>query len=75
MFRFLEANVREQKKYGKRIQTSVDNTENDLLYGIKFGTYVKNKKSFLLSRTLLFSFLNKNIFCSGRRIFLRFLKI
>ena len=30
MFRFLETVRREQKKYEKRIQTSVENTENDL---------------------------------------------
>ena len=28
MFRFLETDIREQKKYEKRIQTSVDNTVN-----------------------------------------------
>ena len=36
MFCFLETNIREQKKYEKRIQTSVDNTVNDLRYEIKF---------------------------------------
>ena len=36
MFRFLETDIREQKKYEKRIQTSVDNTVNDLRYEIKF---------------------------------------
>ena len=30
MFRFLETDIRKQKKYKKRIQTSVDNTVNDL---------------------------------------------
>ena len=30
MFCFLETDIREQKKYEKRIQTSVDNTVNDL---------------------------------------------
>ena len=29
MFHFLETDVREQKKYETRIQTSVDNTVND----------------------------------------------
>ena len=29
MFRFLETDIREQKKYEKRIQTSEDNTVND----------------------------------------------
>ena len=36
MFRFLEIDIREQKLYEKRIQTSVDNTVNDLRYEIKF---------------------------------------
>ena len=36
MFFFLELNIREQKKYEKRMQTSVDNTVNDLRYEIKF---------------------------------------
>ena len=36
MFCFLETDIREQKKYEKRIQTSVDNTVNDLRYEIKF---------------------------------------
>ena len=30
MFHFLETDTVEQKKYEKRIQTSVDNTVNDL---------------------------------------------
>ena len=34
MFRFSETDIREQKKYEKRIQTSVDNTVNDLHYEI-----------------------------------------
>ena len=36
MFCFLETDLREQKKYEKRIQTSVDNTVKDLRYEIKF---------------------------------------
>ena len=36
MFCFLETDMREQKKYGKIMQTSVDNTVNDLHYEIKF---------------------------------------
>ena len=68
MFRFLETDIREQKKYEKRIQTSVDNTVNDLRYEIKFENRVKDKNNFLLSEKLL-SFSNKNIFYSCRRIF------
>ena len=36
MFCFLETDIREQRKYEKRIQTSVDNKVNDLRYEIKF---------------------------------------
>ena len=68
MFRFLETDIREQKKYEKRIQASVDNTVNDLRYEITFENRVKDKNNFLLSEKML-SFLNKNIFYSCRRIF------
>ena len=68
MFHFLETDIREQKKYEMRTQTSVDNTVNDLRYEIKFENRVKDKNNFLLSEKLL-SFLNKNIFYSCRRIF------
>ena len=54
MFRFLESDIREQKKYEKRIPTSVDNTVNDLGYGNKFENRVNNKNNFLLSETVLF---------------------
>ena len=43
MFRFLETDIREQKKYEKRIQTSVDNTENYLRYKIKFENRLKDR--------------------------------
>ena len=36
MFHFLKTDIREQKKYEMRTQTSVDNTVNDLRYEIKF---------------------------------------
>ena len=36
MFCFLEIDTKEQKKYEKKIQTSVDNTVNDLRYEIMF---------------------------------------
>ena len=54
MFRFLESDIKEQKKYEKRIPTSVDNTVNDLGYGNKFKNRVKDKINFLLSKTVLF---------------------
>ena len=59
MFGFLETDIREQKKYEMRTQTSVDNTVNDLRYEIKFENRVKDK----------------NNFYSRRHIFLRFLRI
>ena len=54
MPRFLETEIREQQKYEKRIQTSVDNTADDRLHEIKIKNCVKNKKHFLLSNTFLF---------------------
>ena len=36
MFCFLKTDIREKKMYEKRIQTSVDNTVNDVRYEIKF---------------------------------------
>ena len=68
MFHFFETDIRKQKKYEKRMQTSVDNTVNDLCYEIKFENRVKDKNNFLLSETLLF-FFKQNIFCSWRGIF------
>ena len=74
MFQFLEADRREQKKYEKITQTSVDNAVNDLSYEIKFENCVKDKNNFFIKRSIA-SFLNKNIFYSWRHIFLRFLRI
>ena len=59
MFHFLETNIREEKTNGKRIQTSVDNTVNDLGYENKFENRVKDKNNFLLSETVLFFFFFK----------------
>ena len=53
MFHFLETYIKEQKKYEMKIQTSVNNTVNDLHYEIKFENCVKDKNN-LLSKTLLF---------------------
>ena len=47
MFRFLQTDIREQKKYEKGIKTSVDNTLNDLRYEIKFENCVKDKNNLL----------------------------
>ena len=52
IFHFLETDMREQKKYETRIQTSVDNTVNDLRYEIKFENRVKDKNSFFIKQTI-----------------------
>ena len=44
MFHFLETDIREQKKYEMKTQTSADNTVNDLRCEIKFDNCVKEKK-------------------------------
>ena len=67
MFHFLETDIREQKKYEMRTQTSVDNTVNDLRYEIKFENCVKNKNNFFIKHC--FSFLNRDTFYSRRHIF------
>ena len=61
-----------KKKYEMRTQTSVDHTENDLRYEIKFENCVKDKKNFSIKRKIAF-FLEKRY--SWRHIFLRFLRI
>ena len=45
MFHFLETDIREQKNYELRTQTSVDNAVNDLRYEIKFENCVKDKNN------------------------------
>ena len=63
MFRFLGTDIREQKKYEKRMQTSVDNTVNDLRYEIKFENRVKEKNNFFIKRNIAKVFLRySNIF-------------
>ena len=69
MFRFLETDRRERKKYERRMQTSVDNTVNDLRYENKFENRVKVKNNFLLSEKLLFFFLKKYILFLERYFF------
>ena len=46
MFYFLETDIREQKKYEKRIHTCMDNAVNDLHYEIKFKT-IRNVRNIL----------------------------
>ena len=54
MFHFLETDIREQKKYEMRTQTSVDNTVNDLRYEIKFENCVKDKNNFFIKKNNFF---------------------
>ena len=57
MFHFLEIDIREQKRYEMRTQTSVGNTVNDLRYEIKFENRVKDKNNFFIKRNIAFVFL------------------
>ena len=65
MFSFLETDIREQKKYKTRIQTSVDNTVNDLRYEIKFENCVKNENNFVIKWNISFLFKAKIYFILG----------
>ena len=56
MFGFLETDIREQIKYEKRIQTSMDNTVNDLGYEIKFKNRGKDKNNFFIKWNIAFLF-------------------
>ena len=48
MFQFIETDLREQKKYEMRTETSVDNAVNDLRHEIKFENGVKDKNNFFI---------------------------
>ena len=65
MFQFLEADRREQKKYEKITQTSVDNAVNDLSYEIKFENCVKDKNNFFIKRSIAFLSWTKIYFILG----------
>ena len=65
MFHFLETDIREQKKYEMRTQTSVDNTVNDLHYEIKFENCVKDKNNFFIKRNIAFLSWTKIYFILG----------
>ena len=56
MLSFLETDIREQKNYDKRIQTSVDNTVIDLRYEIKFENCVKDSNNFFIKWNIAFPF-------------------
>ena len=61
MFHFLETDVREQKKYETRIQTSVDNTVNDHVMKSRLKIMWKTKITFFVKQTLLFFLKQKYI--------------
>ena len=54
MFHLLEVDIREQKKYKMRTQTSADNTVNDLQMKSSLEIVWKTKIILVLSETLLF---------------------
>ena len=60
--------------YEKRIQTSVDNTVNDLRYEIKFENFLTDKNNFFIKLNIAFLFKTKINFSLGE-VFLRFLRI
>ena len=51
-----ETDIREQKKYEKRIQTCVDNVANGLRYEIKFEYRLKDKNNFFIKGNIAFLF-------------------
>ena len=51
--------------YEKRIQTSVDNTVNDLRYEIKFENCLNDKNDFFIQQNISFLFLKNTYFISG----------
>ena len=55
MFYFLETDIRKQKKYEMRTQTSVDNIVNDLRYEIKFENCLKDKNNFFIKQNIFYS--------------------
>ena len=62
MFHFLEIDIREQKRYEMRTQTSVGNTVNELRYEIKFENCVKDKNSFFIKWNIAFLSWTKILF-------------
>ena len=56
VFRLLETDVREQKQYEMRTQTSWDNIVNKLRYEIKFENCVKYKNHVFIKRDIPFHF-------------------
>ena len=65
MSRFLETDIREQQMYEKRIQTSVNNTVNNLRHEIKLQNHVKNKNIYCFIFENVFFKIPKNSFTSA----------
>ena len=55
IFPFLETDIKEQKLW-KQNTDICDNTVNDLLYEIKFESYVKDKNNFFIKQNIAFLF-------------------
>ena len=75
MLHFLEADIREQKKYETRAQISVNNTVNDLHYKVKYVNCAKDKNNFFIKLKIAFFSWTKIYFILGDVLFLRFLRI
>ena len=56
MFCFLETDIEEQKRYEKRIRTSVYNTVKGWRYEIKIENCVKEKNNYFIERNIGFLF-------------------
>ena len=69
MFHFLETHIKEQKKYEMKIQTSVNNTVNDLHYEIKFENCVKDKNIIFIMQNVAILFWTKIYFILGTYFF------
>ena len=68
MVHFLKTDTREQQKYEKRMQTSLDNTLNDLRHEIKFENCVKHKNNFLVGQKHFSSFFKQKYFLILRKV-------
>ena len=60
--RFLTIDIRKQQKYEKRIQTSVDNTVNNVCHEIEVENHKKNKNNCFIKQKIYFLLLNKKLF-------------
>ena len=68
MFHFLETDIREQRKYEIRTQTSADNTVSNR-YEIKFENCVKHKNNIFVKRNIAFLSWTKICFILGDILF------